>query len=123
MRDVGVTGVQTCALPVSLWTTSVQVVPLSLLIWILSPAASAPLVPDTVSVVSLVMKSPAVPLSVAIAVIASASAGAVVSIVAAWIARVQSSHAYTSIPAFYLKRETCGVGSARRQAASRHRSQ
>src|SRR3954453_16767075 len=62
------------------WTTSVQVVPL-LLTWILSPAASAPLVPETVSVVSLVMKSPTVPLSVRIPVIASASAGPAVMMV------------------------------------------
>src|SRR5207237_1732576 len=82
---------------VALWTTSVQVVAVSLLIWILSPAASAPLVPDTVSVVSLVMKSPAVPLSVAIAVIASASAGAVVSIVTAWLAVVPTLTAASMI--------------------------
>ena len=56
---------------------SVQVVPPLLLTWIFSPAASAPLLPDTISVVSLVMKSPTVPLSLAIAVIASASAGPV----------------------------------------------
>ena len=39
-------------------TTSCHVAPPSLLTWIFSPAPSAPLVPDTVSVVSLVMKSP-----------------------------------------------------------------
>ena len=81
------------------WTTSVQVVPPSLLIWIFSPAASAPLVPETVSVVSLVMKSPTVPLSVAIAVIASASAGAVVSIVTAWLAVVPTLAAASMIRA------------------------
>ena len=59
----------------SLVVTSDQVVPPSLLTWIFSPAPSAPLVPDTVSVVSLVMKSPAVPVSSAIAVIATAAVG------------------------------------------------
>ena len=57
--------------------TSNQLAP-SLLTWILSPAASAPLLPETISVVSLVMKSPTVPVSVAMAVIASASAGPIV---------------------------------------------
>jgi len=49
---------------------------------------SAPLVPDTTSVVSLVMKSLLVPpsaVSVTIAVIASVSAGAPVSMVMAWL--------------------------------------
>ncbi len=56
--------------------------PPSLLTWIFSPAASAPLLPDTISVVSLVMKSllvPPIAVSVAIAVIANVSAGATVS--------------------------------------------
>ena len=52
------------------WVTSVQVEPPLLLTWIFSPAPSVPLVPETISVVSLVMKSPGVPLSVAIVVIA-----------------------------------------------------
>ena len=76
-------------------------VPPSLLTWIFSPAASAPLVPDTVSVVSLVMKSDdELPLSVAIAVIAKASAGgAVVSMVTAWLAVVPTLPAVSMIRA------------------------
>ena len=78
-------------------TTSVQLAPPSLLTWIFSPAPSAPLLPDTVSVVSLVMKSPTVPLSVAIAVIASASAGAVVSM--PWLSRPDRFAATAALPA------------------------
>ena len=60
--------------------TSTQVAPPSLLTCTFSPAPSAPCVPDTVSVVSLVMKSlDDVPVSVAIAVIATAAVGAAVS--------------------------------------------
>ena len=81
------------------WVTSVQVVPPLLLTWIFSPAASAPLLPDTISVVSLVMKSPTVPLSLAIAVIARASAGAVVSMVMAWLAVVPTLPALSTIRA------------------------
>ena len=81
------------------WVTSVQVAPPLLLTWIFSPAASAPLLPDTISVVSLVMKSPTVPLSLAIAVIASASAGAVVSMVMAWLAVVPTLPAVSTIRA------------------------
>ena len=69
--------------------TSCQVVPPSLLTWIFSSAPSVPLVPETVSVVSLVMKSLAdVPVSSAMALIARASAGAEVSMVTAWLAVV-----------------------------------
>ena len=83
------------------WITSVQVVPPSLLTWIFSPAASAPLVPETVSVVSLVMKSPrACRCRLAIAVIASASAGAVVSMVTAWLAVVPTLPAVSTIRAW-----------------------
>ena len=85
---------------VPFWTTSVQVVPPSLLTWIFSPADSAPLVPETVSVVSLVMKSEdELPVSLAIAVIASASAGAVVSMVTAWLAVVPILPAVSTIRA------------------------
>ena len=73
--------------------------PPSLLTWIFSPAASGPLVPDTISVVSLVMKSLLVPVSVAIAVIASASAGAVVSMVMAWLVVVPILPAASTIRA------------------------
>ena len=81
--------------------TSTQVVPPSLLTCTFSPAASAPLVPETVSEVSLVMKSlDDVPVSVAIAVIASASAGAVVSMVTAWLAVVPTLAAASMIRAW-----------------------
>ena len=50
-----------------------------------SPAPSAPLVPETVSVVSLVVKSPAVPVSSAIAVMSTAAVGLLVSMVTAWL--------------------------------------
>src|SRR5262249_23692843 len=62
------------AVPVSC-TTSVQVAPPLLLTCTFSPAPSAPLVPDTVSEVSLVMKSPAVPVSSAMAVMSTAPVG------------------------------------------------
>src|SRR5258708_18306133 len=81
-------------------TTWVRFKPLWLLTGIFSPAASARLVPDTVSVVWLVRKSPTVPLSVAIAVIDSASAGAVVSIVTAWLAVVPTLAAASTIRAW-----------------------
>ncbi len=74
----------------------------SLLTWIFSPAASAPLLPDTTSVVSLVMKSllvPPIAVSVAIAVIASVSAGAVVSMVMAWLVVVPILPAVSTIRA------------------------
>ena len=75
--------------------------PPSLLTWIFSPAPSAPLVPDTVSVVSLVMKSvDDVPVSSAIAVIASASVGPVVSMVTAWLAVVPTLLAASMIRAW-----------------------
>ena len=79
--------------------TSVQLAPPLLLTWIFSPAASAPLLPDTISVVSLVMKSPTVPLSLAIAVIASASAGPPVTMVMAWLAVVPTLPALSTIRA------------------------
>ena len=58
------------------WTTSIQVEPPSMLTCTFSPAPSAPLVPETVSVVSLVVKSPAVPVSSVIAVMSTAAVGA-----------------------------------------------
>ncbi len=58
------------------WTTSVHVVPPLLLTWIFSPAESAPLVPETVTVVSLGDEPPAID------VIANVSAGTEVSTVA-----------------------------------------
>ena len=62
--------------------TSNQLAPPSLLTCTVSPAPSAPCVPDTVSVVSLVTKSlDDVPLSVAIAVMTAAAVGAAVSTV------------------------------------------
>ncbi len=80
--------------------TSCQLAPPSLLTWIFSPGASAPLVPDTISVVSLVMKSlDAVPVSVAIAVIASAAAGSAVSMVMAWLVVVPILPAASTIRA------------------------
>ena len=66
--------------------TSTQVVPPSLLICTVSPATSAVLVPDTVSTVSLVMKSlDDVPVSSAIAVMSTVAVGAAVSMVTAWL--------------------------------------
>ena len=66
----------------------------------LLPADSAPLVPETVSVVSLVMKSEdELPVSLAIAVIAKASAGAAVSMVTAWLAAVPILPAVSTIRA------------------------
>ncbi len=75
-------------MPVSC-VTSTQVAPPSLLTCTFSPGASAPLVPDTVSVVSLVMKSlDDVPVSLAIAVMSTVAAGAAVSMVTAWLSVV-----------------------------------
>ena len=62
-----------------------RVVPPSLLIWIFSPLPSAVLVPETVRLVSLVMKSPAVPLSLLIEAMFSVAVGAAVSISINWM--------------------------------------
>ena len=62
--------------------TANQLAPPSLLTCTVSPEPSAPCVPETVSVVSLVIKSlDEVPLSVAMAVIATSAVGATVSTV------------------------------------------
>ena len=67
------------------WETSLQVKPPSLLIWIFSSTASASLLPETISVVSLVLKSPAVPVSWSIAVIDTVAEETLVSMVTAWL--------------------------------------
>jgi hypothetical protein len=64
--------------------TSDQVAPPSLLTWTFSPLPNAPCVPETVSVVSLVLKSlDELPVSWRIAVIATAAVGTVLSTVIA----------------------------------------
>jgi hypothetical protein len=67
--------------------TSDQVAPPLLLTWTFSPLANVPCVPETVSVVSLVMKSLGeLPVSLAIAVIVTATVGATVSTVTVKVA-------------------------------------
>ena len=59
--------------------------PPSLLTCTFSPAPSAPLVPDTVSVGVAGVEVAAVPVSSVIAVMSTAAVGAVVSMVTAWL--------------------------------------
>src|SRR5262245_33357720 len=107
--EVGGVGSVKLQVVASLVVTSDQVRPPSLLTCTFSPAPSGSCVPDTVSVVSLVVKSPGVPVSRAIARLSATAVAAVVSMVTAWLSVAPTLAAASITRAWEVKLEECVV--------------